>query len=337
MTSLLYVLGLFVFYRQGFANALTFIGAAAAVLSSVVVFYAVFKLKLHQHFKESSLMLPQIVAALCIMLAVAYVEPSTQIALVPFILIAFSFAIFRLSAASLIMLAAACLGTYLAIILLRDHEEGYAIGLRADMMQWFVLALTLPGMIVVGKQIQNLRQTLTTTRYRLEHFEEKSIRDELTGLYNRRHLQAELAHATLQANTTAKPYSVCVIDIDHFKQINDSDGHLAGDNVLQRFAGIARETIRDSDIFGRYGGDEFLQILPGTDLKGAVMHAERLRVYAHFIDFQKLASRKNITLSIGVAQYSPGEEITDLVARADSALYRAKQLGRNRVEWIERP
>ncbi|HEV2609893.1 MAG TPA: GGDEF domain-containing protein [Noviherbaspirillum sp.] len=337
LISLLYALGLFVFYRQGFVSALTFIGAAGAVLSSVILFYTVFRLKLHLQFKENSLMLPQILAALCIMLTVAHVEPSTQIALVPFILIAFSFAIFRLSTASLILLAVACLGTYLAIILLRDHDEGYAIGLRADMMQWFVLALTLPGMIVVGKQIQNLRQILNTTRYRLKHFEEKSIRDELTGLYNRRQLQAELAHAILQANTMAKSFSVCVIDIDHFKQINDSDGHLAGDAVLQRFASIARETIRDSDIFGRYGGDEFLQILPDTDLKGAVMHAERLRVYAHFMDVQKLACRKNISLSIGVAQYYPGEEITDLIARADSALYRAKQLGRNRVEWIERP
>jgi diguanylate cyclase (GGDEF)-like protein len=337
LISLLYALGLFVFYRQGFVSALTFIGAAGAVLFSVIFFYTAFKLKLHLHFKENSLMLPQILTALCIMLTVAHLEPSTQIALVPFILIAFSFAIFRLSTASLIMLAAACLGTYLAIILLRNHDDGYAIGFRADMMQWFVLALTLPGMIVVGKQIQNLRQTLKTTRHHLEHFEEKSIRDELTGLYNRRQLQAELAHATLQANTIAKPYSVCVIDIDHFKQINDSDGHLAGDNVLQRFAGIGRETIRDSDIFGRYGGDEFLQILPDTDLKGAVMHAERLRVYAHFMDFQELVSRKSISLSIGVAQYYPGEEVTDLIARADLALYRAKQLGRNRVEWIERP
>src|SRR3569833_4520153 len=97
----------------------------------------------------------------------------------------------------------------------------------------------------------------------------------------------------------------------------------------------SRDSIRDTDILGRYGGDEFLQILPDTDLKGAVMHAERLRVYAHFLDFRKVLAQQHISLSIGVAQYRSGEKITDLISRADTALYQAKQLGRNRVEWLD--
>lgn len=333
LISLLYALSLFIFYQQGFVSGITFIGAAGVVLCSVLFFYSIFRLGLNMRFYEPSLMLPQLLATLLTMLAVAYLERSTQIALVPFILIAFSFAIFRLSTSSLTLLSVACLGGYLAIVLMRGHEEGYSFGFRADLMQWFVLALTLPGMILVGKQIQTLRQLLRATRYQLEHYEEKSIRDELTGLYNRRQLQTELEQAKLQSNTRSVPFSICLIDIDHFKEINDSSGHLAGDKILRDFAHTARSSIRDSDIFGRYGGDEFLQILPDTDLKGAVMHAERLRVYAHFIDFQKILPQKHISLSIGVAQYRDGEHITDLIARADSALYRAKQLGRNRVEW----
>jgi diguanylate cyclase len=335
LISLLYALSLFIFYRQGFISGVTFISVAAVVLCFVILFYGMFRLGINTRFNEPSLMLPQLVASLAIMLGVAYLERGTQIALVPFILIAFSFGIFRLSTGSLILLSAGCLGAYLGIIVMRVHLEDYDFGFRADLAQWSVLALTLPGMILVGKQIQNLRQVLRATRYQLEHYEEKSVRDELTGLYNRRQLQTELEQAKLQADTRAIPFSICMIDIDRFKEINDNNGHLAGDTILKEFSKVARDSIRDTDILGRCGGDEFLQILPDTDVKGAVMHAERLRIYAHFLDFQKVLGQKHISLSIGVAQYRSGEKINDLISRADSALYQAKQLGRNRVEWIE--
>jgi diguanylate cyclase len=335
LISLLYALSLYIFYRQGFISGVTCISVAAVVLCFVILFYAVFKLGLNTRFQEQSLMLPQLLTALLIMLAVAYIERATQVALVPFILISFSFGIFRLSTVSLILLATGCLGAYLGIITMRGYAEGYSYGFRADLVQWFVLALTLPGMILVGKQIHNLRQLLRATRYQLEHYEEKSVRDELTGLYNRRQIQTDLEQAKLQADTLSVPFAICLIDIDRFKEINDNNGHLAGDTILKEFARVARDSIRDTDVLGRYGGDEFLQILPDTDLKGAVMHAERLRVYAHFLDFQKILGQKHISLSIGIAQYRSGETITDLIARADAALYRAKQLGRNRVEWIE--
>jgi diguanylate cyclase (GGDEF)-like protein len=312
-----------------------FIGVALVALGCVLLFYSAFRFGFNTRFDDPGLMLPQIAASLAIMLVVAYLERSTQIALAPFILIAFSFGIFRVSTASLVLLAIGCLGAYFGIIVLRAHQEGYAIAFRADLVQWFVLMLTLPGMIVVGKQIQNLRQLLKATRYQLEHYEEKSVRDDLTGLYNRRQLQSELEQAKLRADPLSVPFSICLIDIDHFKEINDSNGHLAGDTILREFADVARDSVRDTDVLGRYGGDEFMQILPDTDVKGAVMHAERLRVYAHFLDFQKMLAQKHISLSIGVAQYRDGEKITDLISRADSALYRAKQLGRNRVEWSD--
>lgn len=337
LISLLYAVSLYVFYRQGFIGGASFIGAAAVVVLTVVIFYAVFGLGYHTRFNEPSLTLPQLVVSLAIMLTVAYLERATQIALVPFVLIAFSFGIFRLTTMSLITLAAACLSAYLALILIRAGSQSDAHGLRTDLVQWCVLALTLPGMILAGKQIQNLRQLLRVTRYQLEHYEEKSVRDELTGLYNRRQLQSELEQAKLRADTLGVPFSICLIDIDRFKEINDNNGHLAGDTILREFAKTARESVRDTDILGRYGGDEFMQILPDTELKGAVMHAERLRIYAHFLDFQKILEQKNISLSIGVAQYRPGDKITDLIARADAGLYRAKQLGRNRVAWVETP
>lgn len=335
LICLLYALSLYVFFRHDFIDAATFGSAAIAVLVVVLAFQFVFQKGWHLRFEDPTLMLPQLLASLLLMLGVAWLERDTQIALVPFMLIAFSFGLFRLSTASLALLAAGSLGAYLGLVLLRAHVDGYGDEFRADLVQWCVLALTMPGLILLARQIQNLRQLLWHTRSELEHYEEKAARDELTGLANRRQLQAELEQAKQRADRHGATFSLCVIDVDHFKQINDANGHLAGDTVLREFARLARESIREADTLGRYGGDEFMQILPDTEVKGAVMHAERLRIYAHFLDFEKILEQKKISLSIGVAQYRPGERINDLISRADSALYQAKQLGRNRVEWID--
>jgi diguanylate cyclase (GGDEF)-like protein len=333
LIALLYTLSLLVFYGHGLIHASTFFSVVLTVSCMITLFHGMFRFGLNRRFNEASLMLPQLLAILATMLAVAWLEHATQIALAPFILVTLSLGVFRLSAAALVTLAIGCLGIYLGMIVMRDSHEGFTPAFRSDLIEWMVLALTVPGVIAVGKQIHHLRQALHATQHRLEHYEEKSIRDELTGLYNRRWLLAELER--LQVGKDGQPFSICLIDIDHFKEINDTNGHLTGDRILAGFAHVARECIRDSDIFGRYGGDEFLQILPHTDLKGAVMHAERLRVYAHFLDFEDILAQKHISLSIGVAQYQPGETLTSLIARADSALYMAKQLGRNRVEWLD--
>lgn len=335
LIGLLYALSLYVFYRHGFIKGSTFGSAAVAVIVVMFAFHLVFRSNWHLRFQDPTLMLPQLLASMLLMLGVAWLERTTQIALVPFMLIAFAFGIFRMSTASLAVLAAGCLGAYLGLILMRAHLEGYAAGFHSDLVQWCVLALTLPGMILLARQIQGLRQLLRSTRSELQHYEEKAARDELTGLYNRRQLQHELDHAKVRADRHGKTFSLCLIDVDHFKEINDNNGHLAGDTILREFSRLARESVREADILGRYGGDEFLQILPDTDVKGAVMHAERLRVYAHFLDFERILQQKKISLSIGVAQYRHGESINDLISRADSALYQAKQQGRNRVEWVD--
>jgi diguanylate cyclase len=331
--SLLYAMSLSAFYQQGLISGASFIGVAGTVLATLLVFYGIFLKGWNQRFTEPDLVLPQILAAMLLMLGATYFERATQIALVPFMLIAFSFGVFRLSTASLLVLSVSCLGAYLGVILLRAHTEGYAFGFRTDFVQWLVLAFTLPGVVLVARRIQNLRQLLCSTRDELQHYEEKSLRDELTGLYNRRQLMLELEHAKMRANRHDVSFSLCLIDVDHFKEINDTNGHLAGDAVLKRFARLVRESVRETDTLGRYGGDEFLQILPDTDLTGAIVHAERLRTSTHVLDLEKVIRQRKISLSIGVAQYHPGETVNDLIARADAALYRAKQLGRNRIEW----
>jgi diguanylate cyclase (GGDEF)-like protein len=147
--------------------------------------------------------------------------------------------------------------------------------------------------------------------------------DPLTGVNNRRGLDDGLAtHFALLARYDAK-FSLTLFDIDHFKLINDKEGHLHGDHVLQELARLLDESIRETDLIARYGGEEFVVVMPQTDLEGASFFSERLR--------QKVEKEMSITVSGGVATASDGDNAESLIARADTALYGAKLAGRNRV------
>jgi diguanylate cyclase (GGDEF)-like protein/PAS domain S-box-containing protein len=157
--------------------------------------------------------------------------------------------------------------------------------------------------------------------------------DPLTGLMNRR-LVLELMHHELErARRYRLPVCVLMIDLDHFKQVNDTYGHLAGDDVLQQFAIILSKNTRAVDIVGRYGGEEFVVVMPETGLEGALVFAERLRTAVERHEFVTRSGHKlHITCSIGVTQGEPELlDIDHLLALADKALYRAKEEGRNRV------
>ena len=169
-------------------------------------------------------------------------------------------------------------------------------------------------------------------RIKLEDIEEKARRDELTGVYNRRALLAAMHDSKLQSDATGEPFSICVIDLDLFKRYNDEFDHLTGDQVLRTFAQAVQDGLRTTDFFGRYGGEEFVQILPRTPLAGAIAEAERLRSQIRTVELPVTPSIGRLTVSIGVAQYAPNESIEQTFARADSALYKAKHLGRDRVE-----
>jgi diguanylate cyclase (GGDEF)-like protein len=161
---------------------------------------------------------------------------------------------------------------------------------------------------------------------------ERAIRDPLTGLFNRRHFEAQALQALKRARRDGGPVSLVMSDIDHFKSINDTHGHVNGDRALRRLAEIIRATIREADTPGRLGGEEFGLLLPGVDRDGARVLAERLRKATEEtvlrLPHDKILS---MTVSLGVAQAHPDDTLESLVTRADTALYAAKNGGRNRV------
>jgi two-component system cell cycle response regulator len=161
---------------------------------------------------------------------------------------------------------------------------------------------------------------------------ELAITDPLTGLYNRRYLDAHLRSTVARAKATGKPVCVLVFDIDHFKTVNDTYGHDAGDDVLREFSDRLRRGVRGIDLVSRYGGEEFLLVMPETDGAFAATVAERLRCDVEAVPFETRASTFPVTVSIGLAEWQgPSDSAESLIKRADQALYAAKRAGRNRV------
>jgi len=163
---------------------------------------------------------------------------------------------------------------------------------------------------------------------------EMAITDQLTGLHNRRYMERHLSNLIGNAGKTGRPLAFLIMDIDYFKSVNDTHGHDIGDEVLREFSSRIGANVRGLDLACRYGGEEFVVVMPDTDISFAYMVAERLRRSVETTPFEisRDPRKLNITISIGIAS-SEGEKDTAeaLLHRADQALYRAKRDGRNRV------
>ncbi len=163
-----------------------------------------------------------------------------------------------------------------------------------------------------------------------------ATRDALTGLLNRRELDARTAAAIAHAGRYDRPLSCAMVDVDHFKAVNDRYGHAAGDAVLCEAATRLRETCRETDTVGRYGGEEFVVLLPETSAEEAMVAANRVRSAFHDAPFTAGGVDLHLTASIGVATWAPSMSVpASLYSAADRALYQAKEAGRNRAELLD--
>jgi diguanylate cyclase (GGDEF)-like protein len=161
---------------------------------------------------------------------------------------------------------------------------------------------------------------------------ELSIIDDLTQLYNSRHFYDQLKKETERSNRHEQPLTLLLLDLDKFKDFNDTYGHVEGDYVLSRLGQVIKRCLRETDSAYRYGGEEFTILLPMTTSEEGLVTAERIRMELKKEDFSPLSSQKvYLTLSIGLAQYKPQEEVKMFIHRADQMMYKGKKNGRDRI------
>lgn len=189
----------------------------------------------------------------------------------------------------------------------------------------------------MNTQMLSVVAEIDSLRKQLEQVKEESKTDTLTGISNRKAFDATLEHSILTSREDNKPFSLLLLDIDHFKLFNDNYGHLIGDKVLRYVAASLKRSVKGSDFVARFGGEEFVIILPGTNISGAMTVAEQIR---EAISSGKLTDKGTdesygtLTISIGVTQFRVSDLSNELIERADKALYLAKNRGRNRVDKL---
>jgi diguanylate cyclase (GGDEF)-like protein len=230
---------------------------------------------------------------------------------------------------------------YALLLTARDSKEHIIAGLEAGADDYLVKPVHEPELIArlnAGRRILNLEHSLRAANHRNRIL---SITDALTGAYNRRYLMEQLPREVERCRRYAYPLSVLMCDLDHFKHINDQQGHAAGDDVLQQFAGRAQRSIRsNSDWIARYGGEEFLIVLPETAHVDGMFVAEKIRALIQNTPFNTRTGDTVVTASFGVASTGPNGpdlslKVETMIRTADECLYTSKLGGRNRCTGKE--
>jgi diguanylate cyclase (GGDEF)-like protein len=310
---------------------------AAAGLVAVASFIALSETGISDRFKDHYFVVQQAAVNLLLMLGFAYFVPEVGFMFLCTLFVVYSFASLRATprqtSISWVVMAA-CVAS---LFMLTDRPIAIPHGtLPERLATTLVIVLTIGRCMFLGSLSNRLRDKLYKRGVELkeayERIEELAELDELTGSFNRRCIMRMLDDEIAHAERTQAPLSVALIDLDWFKRINDTHGHPTGDEVLRTFAITIFANIRNFDKFGRYGGEEFLLVLPGTPHDEAKAILERLRLIVAELDWSALSPGMSVTISAGVAMLIQDESSDAILARADSALYAAKARGRNRIE-----
>lgn len=331
----LHALAMLVFYALGVVDLEVLGVLAGLILGGSVVFYLVLHTGKERRLRHRHIKLAVVATAFAGMLVLFYLAPVTQILLAPFAFVAVAYGTFTVPRRTLLVLAGGVITLYAGVIVLHYLEQRNAALLRLELLHGLGLMLALPAFIQLMGKVQRLYRSLYQASRKIKHIQEDAQRDALVGCYNRRYVLAALEEQKQLADESGIPLCLAVLDIDHFKRINDELGHLGGDEVLRTFARIAQQGVRGGDVFGRYGGEEFILIFPATSLLPALNTCERIRAQVETHAWNGLLKGR-VTVSIGVTHYVLGESVLEFFSRADTAMYMAKEGGRNQVV-VEEP
>ena len=329
--------GVLLLYAQAGSTPLMFAPAYAASGLTLVIFSIILsEFGFNERFKDHYLVAPQATVCMLIALAFTYIAPEVGGMFLCTLFIVFSFSSLCSTPAQTMVIWTAMTIGLAGLFLLTDkpismphdsHLERFATLL--------VFVLTIGRCMFLGIFSSSLKQSLYQSGLKLKEaykrIEELAELDELTGSYNRRCIMRMLDEEIARTGRNGAPCSIALIDLDWFKRINDAFGHPTGDEVLRTFSITMFANIRGIDRFGRYGGEEFLLVLPDMGTDNAMRTLDRLRAIIAELDWSAFSPDMIVTISAGVATLKPEETPDTFLARADCALYAAKARGRNRI------
>ena len=305
-------------------------------LVSVLFYLVLSETGFIERFKDHYFVVPQLCISTMIMLAFTYIAPQVGVMFLCTLFTVFNFGSLR-STPWQTALAWTAMTAGLAWLFLMTDKP---IGLPHDgpverFASMLVFALAIGRCMFLGIFSSSLRASLYASGQKLKEayrrIEELAELDELTGAFNRRSIMRMLEEEIARSGRHGQPCSIALIDLDWFKRINDAHGHPTGDEVLRTFAITMFANIRGIDRFGRYGGEEFLMVLPNTPGDAAARLLDRLRTIVADLDWSAFSAGMQVTFSAGVATLRAEEHSDNLLARADKALYASKAQGRNRI------
>ena len=295
----------------------------------------------NERFRDHYMVAPLSVANMMILLAFTYFAPEVGVLFLCSLYTVFSFASLRSAPNQTAVIWTAMALGLASLFLLTDKPIGMPHGNHIERFATMLtFTLTIGRCMFLGIYSSSMQASLYRSRLRLkeayQRIEELAELDELTGSFNRRSIMRVLDEEIARSASNRSPCSVALIDLDHFKRVNDTYGHPIGDEVLRTFAITMFANIRSADRFGRYGGEEFLLVLPEMSSDRAVRALDRLRAIVAGLDWSAFSPGMKVTLSAGVATLRPGESTETFLARADAALYAAKAEGRNCIAGDEK-
>lgn len=315
--------------------------ATAGVVVTNVAFYAVIRTGFNKRFRDPSLTQAQIIAAMCWVLVLMFTSSEFRGLTMTVYIMTMLFGVFQLDRREFVTLSVFALLGYVGVVAVEYVFYAERFNPVVEALRVSVLAGLLGWVSFFGAYVSELKRKLRERNAALSEAVDEighvARRDHLTQAYNRRYIMEALGREKARSERSRTPFSVVIVDLDHFKTINDRYGHLSGDRVLMAFAERTLGTLRGMDVtdledrvrtFGRYGGEEFIVILPATRAGDAQRCADRIRTVTAEQPFDNVF---HVTLSAGVAEYQAGESVEDTLRRADAALYAAKSTGRNRV------
>ena len=325
----------FVAVLADMADASHAVGLSIFILTGLLAFYVALRSGWSLRWHDPALTMPQMVFAMASLTLAYAINPPMRGMMTMIMALVLVFGAFILPPRRCRQLGWLAVVSLAGVMLLSALLRPTLFEPRVEVFHFVLSALVLPVIASLVGQLSALRFQQRAQKDELRQALEKvrllATHDELTGLPNRRQILELLAHEERRARRQEAPMCSCIIDIDHFKQINDTLGHQSGDEALRLFSGLLASALRAGDVLARWGGEEFMLLLPVTPVAEAASVIERLRLRCADPKNWQARPELQVSFSAGLSAYRAGESTQLAIARADAALYEAKKAGRNRL------